>query len=292
MSPNPLTDALLARLHLESRAERWQVTRERFAVALRASATKALGAEPKTADLESYLHGLHLADLALACACADGHEEAWEYFIREHRQALYRAAEAMTPGGGRELADNLYADLYGVSVQRGERRSVLHYFHGRASLSTWLRAVLAQRMVDRARATRKLDPLPDDDTVEALRHHAPDPERPRWVAAVRRALAAAFRTLADRDRLRLGLYYTQELTLAEIGRMHGEHEATVSRHLTRTRGELRDAITTFLREHEGMSPATAAECLTSVLRDAGSLDLRDLIGASADRKGSGRERSQ
>jgi RNA polymerase sigma-70 factor (ECF subfamily) len=289
-----LPKALLTRLHLEARAERWQVTRERFAIVLSASAAKALGTDPKAADVETYLCSLHLADLALACACADGHAEAWEHFIREHRQGLYRAADAMYPGGGRELADSLYADLYGVSARQGERRSVFRYFHGRASLTTWLRAVLAQRMVDRARATRKLDPLPEDDTVHALPHPAPapDPEWARWVTAVRRALSAGLQTLADRDRLRLGLYYTQELTLAQIGRMLGEHEATVSRHLTRARLELRDAIARFLREQEGMSPATAAECLESVLRDAGALDLRDLIGASGDRKESGRERSQ
>ena len=48
----------------------------------------------------------------------------------------------------------------------GARQSLFRYFHGRSKLSTWLRAVLAQRHIDRLRAGRKLDPLPDDqDTL-------------------------------------------------------------------------------------------------------------------------------
>lgn len=295
MSSRLCPDALLTRLYQDAMAERWQVTRARFADALEVSVARALGQTSPARDVESYLRGLHLTDLALACACADGHEEAWEHFIREHRPALYRAADAMLPGGGgRELADSLYGELFGVSVQSGVRRSVLRYFHGRASLSTWLRAILAQRLTDRARATKKLDPVPEDNTAEALAHpdSSPDPERPRWVAAVHGALSTATKALPERDRLRLGLYYAQDLTLAQIGRMLGEHEATVSRHLSRTRRDVRAAVVRFLRENEGMSPDTVTECLASVVRDAGSLDLGELIAATGERKKLDPDRSQ
>src|SRR5207237_6596495 len=84
--------------------------------------------------------------------------------MREYRPILYRAADALDPGGGaRELADSLYGDLYGVADREGERRSLFRYFQGRSSLATWLRAVLAQRYVDRLRAARRLAPLPDED---------------------------------------------------------------------------------------------------------------------------------
>ena len=43
--------------------------------------------------------------------------------------------------------------------------------------------------------------------------------------------------LAPRDRLRLAYYYVEELTLAEIGKLLGEHEATVSRKLERTESD-------------------------------------------------------
>src|SRR5215831_14679344 len=156
------------------------------------------------------------ADLELARLCAAGDERAWERFVREYRPLLYRAADALdATGGARDLADSLYADLYGLASGGGERQSLLRYFQGRSSLATWLRAVLAQRYVDRLRADRRLEPLPEEIEPEAP--PSADPDRDRYVALVRDALARAVARLEARDRLRLASYYVQELTLAQIG---------------------------------------------------------------------------
>src|SRR4029077_14128850 len=102
--------------------------------------------------------------LELARQCAAGDERAWERLVREYRPLLYRSADALDPSGGaRDLADALYADLYGMKETDGERRSLFRYFQGRSSLATWLRAVLAQRYVDRLRAQRRFQPLPDEE---------------------------------------------------------------------------------------------------------------------------------
>src|SRR4029079_2550827 len=158
-----------------------------------------------------YLNGLHLRDLALACACAAGEDRAWDHFIREYRPGLYRAADALAPGGSaRELADSLYADLYGIRERDGKRQSLFRYFHGRSSLATWLRAVLAQRHVDAIRAGRRLDPLPDDDSTDVsvrVSSVSPDPDRTRYLALVQRALTIAVSMLTSKDRLRLECYY-------------------------------------------------------------------------------------
>lgn len=216
----------------------------------------------------------HSADVELARRCAAGDEDAWRRFIEEYRPSLYRAADALDPSGGaRELADALYADLL----------TLLRYYEGRSSLATWLRAVLAQRYVDRLRADRRLQPLPDDDAVGSAafprdtRLGEPDPDRPRYVALVRRALGAAVAQLSARDRLRLGCYYVQQLTLAETGRLLTEHEATVSRQLARTRRVLRDAVTRHLRA-EGLSNGQIGACFKSIADDPGPLDLSNMIG--------------
>src|SRR5687767_7207047 len=144
--------ALLARLYREADAGRWSVQEDAFREALEAGLRRAFpSAVPPPRDLERHLGRLHLADVALACACAAGHDPAWEHFIATHRPVLYRAADALDrTGRARETADALYAELYGV---RGQ--SLLRYFHGRSSLATWLRAVLSQRYVDRVRADRR-----------------------------------------------------------------------------------------------------------------------------------------
>jgi RNA polymerase sigma factor (sigma-70 family) len=231
-------------------------------------------------ELERLAGALHLEDLALAASCAAGHEAAWEHFVREFRPALYRAADAVDPrGGARDLADALHADLFGLTERQGVRQSLFRYFHGRSSLATWLRAVLSQRYVDRLRSTRRLDPLPDDDSTPATasRETAAGGEQPRFVTLVRSVLLAAIAALTPRDRLRLGCYYAQEMTLAAIGRMLGEHEATVSRQLARTRRDIRAYAERQLRDAHGLDDEAIAECLQSVSDDPGALDVAELV---------------
>ena len=218
----------------------------------------------------------HADDVALAAACAAGDEAAWERFVREYRPVLYRAADALdTTGRARELADALYADLYGLAERAGERRSLFRYYQGRSSLATWLRAVLAQRYVDLLRAARRLDPLPDEESAGPAA--PPDLDRTHNATRFERAFAESLSGLAARDRLRLGLYYTQDLTLAQAGRLLRESEATVSRQLTRTRRAIRDAVERRLRG-EGLGDAEIAECFESASADPGDIDLNRLLG--------------
>jgi RNA polymerase sigma factor (sigma-70 family) len=287
-------DSLAGRLYRAANAERWGVRRERFAEALEISQAHAHGdAEPAPHVAARYLQSLHVEDLALATACADGNDTAWEHFVTEQRPGLYRAANAIDPGGnGRELADSLYAELFGVGASGGQRASLFRYFHGRSSLATWLRAVLAQRHVDRIRAERCLEPLPDEEsgTAVASSSRAEDPDRARWVALMNQALAGAVARLNPRDRLRLGCYYAQRLTLAEIGRLVGEHEGTVSRALARTRTSIREDIERHLG-NAGLDAATIAECFRSVMDDAGTIDLNQMLETIDNRKESAGDRS-
>ena len=285
--PTAIRQDLVTRLHGQADAGRWQLAEGPFGEALSRSAGRAFGDRHPSADeLETFFASLHLADLALACACADGHEGAWEHLMRTHRPALYRAADSLDPSGGaREAADALWADLFGVKHPAGERRSLLSSFHGRSSLATWLRAVLAQRHVDRLRVAARERPLPDEESPGIATDERPaDLQRERFVALMADGLARAIAALPARDRLRLGCYYGQGLTLAEIARLTGEHEATVSRHLSRTRAAVRAAVETFLRDRAGFDQARIAECFASVAADAGSLDLGDILRATPGRK--------
>ena len=260
----------ISRLHRDSGAERWGVTQEVFAQALDRSTAKAFaGRTPTPSEVERYHASLHLKDLALACACAEGRDDAWDHFVAEFRPALYRAADAIDrTGGARELADAIYGELFSKSLFR--------YFHGRSSLATWLRSLLSQRFVDRFRETRRLDALPDDEIAAVSPVASPD--RSRFVAAMQAVLAAAIAALNPRDRLRLRCYYAEDMTLAQIGRVTREHEATVSRQLARTRRDLRDDAVGRLKRERGFTDAEIAECVSAVTGDAGTLDLGLLLG--------------
>ncbi len=283
-----LDDGLVQRLYARAAAERWHVSTAAFASFLLAGARREFGEEPPDASrLERHCASLHLEDLALACACAEGVEPAWDEFVVRYRPVLYRSADTLDPSGGaREVADSLYAELFGLQSRDGERRSHLRYFHGRSSLATWLRAVLAQRYVDRRRLESRVDPLPDEGGDERPRPTragvaSPSPSTPallRFVELIRRVITAVVAALPARDRLRLRCYYAQDMTLAQIGKVLSESEATASRSLARARRAIREQVERALHE-EGLSEAEIAEGFAAVGEDSGPLDLAELLGA-------------
>ncbi len=233
------------------------------------------GKNPSSSDVSSYLETLHHDDLALAAACAQGLPAAWDYFVKEFRPVLYAAGRAIAGEAGRELADSLYAELFGLEERDGRRRSLFLYFHGRSKLSTWLRSVLAQRHVDAFRATKKTVSLDEPDSQDDSKaapllssiadksgnsNVSADPDRSRLLVLLQVALTSALAALAPQDRLRLSYYYIQDLTLAQIGRLLREHEATVSRKLDRTRRDLCASVEKCLSSDKKLSEAQVRLC--------------------------------
>jgi len=279
----------IARLHAASGAARWDVALEAFAEALDASVRHRWpDKQPAEREVARYLESLALEDLALACGCRAGHEAAWEHFVRELRPMLHAAARAIAGEAGLELADGLYADLFGLAGDRPDRRSLLAYYHGRSRLTTWLRAILVRRHIDRLRAGRRLDSLDEDfderDAAAGAAAAEPrdvDPDRLRFVRLAQQALDRAIAELEPAARLRLRLYYGHDLTLAAIGRLLEEHEATVSRKLDRARREIRTRVEDILREQHRLSPDQVAACLDHAAA-APELQLTRLLASGED----------
>jgi len=295
-------EPLISSLYAESRAADWGVPRDRFQAGLERSVCKRFGdGGINRARFEEYLHTLHVEDLALACGCMEGLDSAWEYFVREYRGYLRAAVGAITKGSrsgadARELADSLFAELFGlVDGKRGER-SLFRYFHGRSSLKTWLRAILAQRHVDCIRENRRWESLEGDDGEETKSPPARDmaqpildPHRQRYLSRFVVALERSLGGLAPDDRQRLELYYARQLTLAEIGRKLGEHESSVSRNLERIRRELRSAIETLLQAPPPLSEAEIALCFQYAAEDS-PIDFRQMFPEkNSGRPGAGRK---
>jgi len=251
--------SLVEQQYAQSQAARWGLSLDCFAAALERSAKKRFASESSTPQkLDQYLRTLNLDDLALAAACAAGSEPAWEHFFATYRSYLYAAAAAITrrPSSdpyAREFADSLYATLYSRETTIG-RVSLFNHFHGRSKLSTWLRAVLAQRYIDVLRQEKQLEGIEDDEGFEKVlfpkqkRDWEPaDPHRSRYLQLLSSALKQAIASLDTLDRARLISYYLKDQTLAQIGKAMNEHEATVSRKLERVRQELREKVVAILK---------------------------------------------
>jgi len=271
--PAAVSEGLAERLARRAEAARWGLEADEFAASLRRSvAYRFSGRPPSSAEVEQYLESLHLEDLALACACARGSESAWDHFVTAYRPILLRiASRGQHSDRAREVADSIYAELYGLDERNGARRSLFDYFHGRSSLAGWLKAVVAQRLVDRARAARRFEPLPEDNASAPATPGSPDfeldPDRQRFLGLVRQALAGALAELGPRNKLRLSLYYAQGMKLAAIGRVLGESEATSSRKLERTRSGLRAAVEKRLRETDRLTDAQVDLCFEHARTD-------------------------
>ncbi len=298
-----LSPAKLEWLYAQANAGRWGLSRQRFAASLERSAEKRLASGALAVEkLEEYLASLHLEDLALAAACMENCETAWEHFVREYRGYLRAAAAAVlrrSSGSPEacELADSLFAELYGLADGERRERSLFRYFHGRSSLKTWLRAVLAQRHIDAIRAGRRFESLDGDDEKppgaqliqkipQAVSMQPADPNREHYSTLFVRALQAALAALDSRDEQRVRLYYAQEQTLAEIGKQLGEHESSVSRNLDRIRLALRRTVEETLRSgcpaangfaaELGLSDAQISLCFEYASADA-PFDLEKLL---------------
>jgi RNA polymerase sigma-70 factor (ECF subfamily) len=289
--------AILAQWCVLAGIERWGISTERFAEEVaRCAEARFRGEQPSVEQLNAYVGALRLEDLGLTSACADGVAKAWEHFVGIYRGYLRACAGAMLKRSAsapeaEELADSLFADLYGLSAEK--RGSLLRYFHGRSSLKTWLRAVLAQRHVDKIRAGRKFELLQDQVGGEGTKPRVAarvlqlaDPHRAKYLLKFTNALQTALANLDVRDMERLRMYYGEEKKLAEVGRALGEHQSSVSRHLEKVRGDVRRAVEEILRRGSevtngdgnpgGMSDAEIALCLEYGAEDA-PIDLDKLL---------------
>jgi RNA polymerase sigma-70 factor, ECF subfamily len=269
-----------AALYTRSGAAAYGVSAEHFAVILDEIVRKnfphdSAQSPHDAADKKAvFCTTLRLEELTLARACAAGNERAWQDFISRYRQKLHSMALHITRDAAHaaELADSLFADLYGVNTRDGVRSSKLVSYTGRGSLEGWLRTVMAQEFINRYRKQKRTVSL-EEQTEEGVQFAAAVPaplstSDPRLEAATDEALAE----LSSEDRFTLASYYLDRRTLAEIAQTLGLHESSVSRRLDRLSTGLRKRILAGLRMR-GMSHAQAAEALETDVRDI-QLNLR------------------
>jgi RNA polymerase sigma-70 factor (ECF subfamily) len=195
-----------------------------------------------------------------------------------YQQPLVRAAIAITGSDtlGRDLAGQLYAELYGLTMRDGERRCPLESYRGRGSLIGWLRTTLAQRHVDHHRRSHREQPLEEYDAPAP----GPEPIKPTGeLTLLSKAIEEALQRRQLEERFLLAAYYLDGRTLLEIAQVLAVHEATVSRKLRRIIDDLRKQVLKNLQGF-GLSRRAAAEALGADPRDL-DLNLKKLLQNSS-----------
>src|SRR5437899_6074748 len=267
---------------LQAKTQEYGLGREQFVAILNEIGAKYLPPQPSERERGEFFASLRLEELALARACAGGHERAWEIFMVRYREKLYDIAAyiAKESSAARELADSIYADLYGTGTREGKRISKLASYTGRGSLEGWLRTVLAQEYVNRYRRQRRLVSL-DEESDEGTQFAAAEPEPSTAVdPRVENATDEALAGLPSEERFILASYYLDGRTLAEIARMLRVHESTISRKLEKLAKALRRQILSGLRRR-GMTHRQAEEALEVDVRDL-QVDIRQRLAQDSN----------
>ena len=267
-------ESLVCELYQKSGGEKFGLRQPEFMVIVCEIRQKYLSAGADAAEIRELCVSLRVEELVLTRACAAGHERAWEAFLLRYREKLYDIARGITreDSAGRELADSLYADLYGTTLREGGRVSKLASYTGRGSLEGWLRTVLAQEYVNRYRRQKRLVSL--DEETEKGTPFVAAAATPLSVADSRLQSATdeALAALSAEDRFILASYYLDQRTLAEIARTLAVHESTISRKLDKLAKSLRKQIVARLTRG-GMSRRQAEEALEIDVRDL-QIDIR------------------
>jgi RNA polymerase sigma-70 factor, ECF subfamily len=265
---------LQAELYARSGSEKIGLSAEGWATILLEVGGKCLPSPTNHAEAKTFLLTLRIDELALARACVAGNNSAWEFFLIRFREKLYQSALriAREDSAARDLADTLYADLYGTTLRDGERVSKLASYTGRGSLEGWLRTVLAQEYVNRYRKQKRLVSL-EEENEDGVQFAAPTSE-PAPAADLRAeaAIDEALASLAAEDRVILSAYFLDGRTLAEIARMLGVHESTISRKVDKLAKSLRKKILANMVRN-GMARRQAEEALEVDVRDL-RVDIR------------------
>lgn len=268
-APGSALSGAIAQRYGESGAAKYGIGRERFEEIVSAVVAR-YAQDASEAEKLAMVGALRVEELVLARACTAGVEAAWDAFLTRFRGPLYEAAYriARDEATGRELADELYAELYGMPNREGKRVAKLDYYMGRGSLEGWLRTVLAQQQVNRFRSHARDVSL--DEQVEAGASFAAVEPQPLTEAegVIGRAVAQTLSEVSAEERFLLASYYLDRRTLADIARQLRVHESTISRKLNRLTGTLRKRIRKRMQA-AGMQSRHCDEVLEQ-------LDVRDL----------------
>jgi RNA polymerase sigma-70 factor (ECF subfamily) len=261
-------EATVAELYAKSGAEAFGIDRQDLLQILQEIVSKYLPPNPSPKEVHEFCCSLRIEELVLARACAAGHNKAWEVFLTRFREKLFDIATYITKetSAGRDLADSIYADLYGTSTRDGQRISKLNSYTGRGSLEGWLRTVMAQEHVNRFRRHKRLISL-DEEAEEGVQFATPEPETHIVVdTRLEEATDEALANLSAEDRFVLAAYFLDDRTLADVGRTLGVHESTISRKLDKLAKLLRKSILASL-SRQGMSRRQAQEAMEIDIRD-------------------------
>lgn len=241
-----------------------------FEGALQVVIRKHLGSNRSLTTKLSFVRTLHTNDLYLAVACAEQTEPGWRRFLVTYHKYIRRVALSVSPtsDAGRELAENMLADLF-IPARSGHSR--IASFDGQQSLATWLGVVIRRRAVNqsllkwnRFECIDRLANVVDDAALGKVEGAI---TRNRHEAIVRDCFKLSIESLSDRERLMLFLRYQEGLRVVEVAEVLGVHPSGVTRQIKHICLKLQKRIISLLVLKYHLDPTSIRECVLDILEN-------------------------
>jgi RNA polymerase sigma-70 factor, ECF subfamily len=192
---------------------------------------------------------LHLPDLFLATACAEGDARALALLDAQFLSAVPAFVQRIdrAPAFAEEVRQILRTRLL-VGTDGG--RPVIGEYAGRGALKSWLHVAATRVALRLKRGTGRERELGEAEADRILA--TPDPElafiKHRAREDFRLAFQAALAGLQPEERHLLRLHYLDRLTLQQIGALDAVDKSTISRRLAVVRQSLLEETQRLLRE--------------------------------------------
>lgn len=166
--------------------------------------------------------------------CRAGETDAYRILVERYQARARRLAHRFlrSEADAEEVAQDAF-----VRAWRGLRE-----FRGDAAFSTWLFRIVARRAMDRAAMIRlrrqRETPLEDVESAGAAAGGA-GPTDPAPTARDTRRIEGLLDTLTDSQRAVVTLFYFEDQSVEDVGRILSLPSGTVKTHLSRARAALR-----------------------------------------------------
>ncbi|WP_224372373.1 sigma-70 family RNA polymerase sigma factor [Hyalangium versicolor] len=185
------------------------------------------------------LRQLHVADLYLACACAEGERLALHAFEQHILQRVPSRLGALPEATVDEVLQVLRERLL---LGRGEAPPRIADYSGRGSLLAWVRIIAARIVGELASQQGRRELFIEPPEVLARMLSEGDPERELLREDSRQVLAEALRkalaALPERERALLRLHHLHGLTMDRLAAMYRESRSGVARRVAQARERL------------------------------------------------------
>ncbi len=259
---------------------------EKVAAVLMRRFPRQSGRQEFDAATTQFLDSLKWEELFLTTACASGDGAAWQAFHLRYHGVIQKAARHCTENASeaQELSESMMSDLFlPVSTASGTKTNKIGQYDGTGSLEGWIKVVVTRMAIDQIRRSQKQVSLEELDGEPESRAGIPRdivstvgvdiPAASKMFAA---SLNHAMNQLGGQEKLILSLYYMEDLSLKEIGRLIKVHESTVSRTLDRLKKQLRKSVERHLRDRFRVQAADVAQ-LIEVAHLEVDVDLKKVL---------------